>query len=119
MKRVVQKSLSEDSSLELLVNSFTDSVDCLSTTYSTNPNSSMERSMIHKLNTTPPKNIFLSNLTKNLSLTNSPVKLNDPKQYLANMETVFALSMILKHFHLFSNAYPIGAQLPQKINGKF
>jgi hypothetical protein len=35
----------------------------------------------------------------------SPLEIADPKQYLANIETVFALSMILKHIHLFSNAF--------------
>jgi len=139
-KKVVQKSLSEDSNLsitnepdranqtnkidsflrlliELLLNSFTDSSESLNSSYNV-PNDSLERS-IRKINSTPPKSLFLSNLSKSFSLTNSPVKLNDPKQYLANIETIFALSMILKHFHIFSNAFPISSQLSQRLNGNY
>ena len=140
LKRVVQKSLSEDSNLsiinepdkanetnkidsflrlliEIIVNSFTDSFESLNLPYNI-ASDSLDRS-VRKINSTPPKSLFLSNLSKSFSLTNIPVKLNDPKQYLANIETIFALSMILKHFHIFSNAFPIGSQLTQKLNGNF
>lgn len=52
-----------------------------------------------------------SNIRKNFSFSNSPVKLTDPKQFLANVEIVFALSLTLKHFHIFSNAFPLALQL--------
>jgi hypothetical protein len=101
--------------VELLINSFMDTFESLNPTTATTttptpgPNTS-------KLNTTPPKSLFMSNLTKNLALSNSPVKLNDPKQYLANIETIFALSMIVKHFHVFSNAFSV-IQLSQRTGG--
>jgi hypothetical protein len=41
-----------------------------------------------------------------ISPSSSPFKY-DPKQQLSNLENIFALSMILKHSHLFVNAYPI------------
>ena len=56
---------------------------------------------------TAQNNNFASVYSKNLSLSNSPVKTNDPRKYLANVEVIFALSMLLRHFHLFS----ISAQL--------
>lgn len=37
----------------------------------------------------------------------SPLKYNDPIQYLTNLEIVFALSMVLKHSHFFCDAFPI------------
>ena len=37
--------------------------------------------------------------------TSSPLKYADPTQYLANIEIIFALSMLLKHSHLFCNAF--------------
>jgi len=139
LKRIVQKSLTEDNSLsmisepdrmsdmakidtflrllvELLINSFMDTCESLNNPF--NSIAATTTTTTSKINTTPPKNLFLSNLTKNLALTNSPVKLNDPKQYLANIETIFALSMIIKHFHVFSNAFPV-IQLAQRAGGNY
>ena len=56
---------------------------------------------------------FTEGLTSNLArspspnhmATSSPLKYNDPTHYLANIEIIFALSMVLKHSHLFCNAF--------------
>lgn len=55
------------------------------------------------------KNNFSSPNFSNLSPSSSPLKY-DPKQQLSNIETIFALSMILRHSHVFVNAYPIDHQ---------
>ena len=49
--------------------------------------------------------------------TSSPTKYNDSsKQSLANMECVFALSMILKHSHLFVNAFQVEIRAQPVVN---
>jgi hypothetical protein len=78
---------------ELLIYPFTD----MSTRPITQP--------MQSLKLTPNKN-FTTNPTQTTSLS-SPLKYDDPTQYLANLEIVFALSMILKHSHLFCNAFTI------------
>ena len=123
LKRVIQKSFTEDNLsmlsepdragdmnkidtfliliIEILINSFTDpagsviDVDLKPAPLDYSPFISVNK---------------IGASAKSVSLTNSPVKLKDPKQYLANTEIVFALSMILKHFHLFSNAFPLNCQ---------
>ena len=153
LRRVVQKSLTEDSLtmlnepdyigdmkkidlflrlfIEITVNAFTDtneqelltsnpikkqytgahSKDPWGTSYS----SHLDSSIIGLKETVTNKSLLASSSSdfhKNLSFTNaSPVRLNDPKQYLANIETIFALSMSLKHFHIFANAFPLNMQL--------
>jgi len=90
--------------VDVLVNSFTDTSDqelLVNNQYS-------ENSMSGLLNETQSTtNNSKSFLARQLSFTShSPVRLNDPKQLLANVETVFALSMSLKHFHVFAGAFP-------------
>ena len=51
---------------------------------------------------------FVTNPLSPIQMTlSSPLKYDDPTQYLANLEIVFALSMVLKHSHLFCNAFTI------------
>ena len=53
-------------------------------------------------------NNFTTNPLSPIQMTlSSPLKYDDPTQYLANLEIVFALSMLLKHSHLFCNAFTI------------
>lgn len=146
LRRVVQKSLTEDSLsmlnepdtvgdmkkinlflrlfIDILINSFTDTNEKSSGSpkkqYSSSANDSWTVSNSHLdnsilgLNETTNKSFLssASSLRKNSSFPSpSPVKLNDPKQYLANIEIIFALSMALKHFHIFSTAFPMNLQL--------
>ena len=140
LKRVVQKSLTEDNVsmlnetdtvgdmkkidlflrllIEMLINSFTDSSEqeIIASSFGkkqfNDSSSHLESSILGLNETTSNKTLFSgTSLRKNFSFSNSPVKLTDPKQFLANIEVVFALSLTLKHFHIFSNAFPLALQL--------
>ncbi len=141
LRHVVQKSVTEDSIsilnepdtisdmkkidtfirlfVDVLVNSFADTSEQQFVSLVNKNNQYSDNSIsgiLNETSTTASKSF----LPKNLSFSShSPVKLNDPKIFLANIETVFALSMTLKHFHLFSNAFPVmssGLHSSQEIN---
>ena len=125
LKRVVQKTLTEDNLdmltesdrigdmkkvdlflrllVEFLVVSFTDQAEKSPSSSKQFDSHPMINRSILGFSKISENNSNLANIySKNLSLLNSPVKTNDPKEYLATVEVIFALSMILKHFHLFS-----------------
>ena len=87
---------------ELLIYPFTD--------ISTRPVSQPMHALKFKEN-----NSIISTQTPILVNAPSPLKYNDPTQYLANLEIVFALSMLLKHSHLFCNAFSVSNQSTAKI----
>jgi len=90
--------------VDVLVNSFTDTSDQELIVNNQYSESSMSGLLNETQSTTSNSKSFLA---RQLSFTshNSPVRLNDPKQLLANVETVFAISMSLKHFHVFAGAF--------------
>ena len=94
---------------ECLINPFTESCDqILCDKFQTNQSNLMINNNPMTAKRKSPTHI---------SPSSSPLKY-DPKQQLSNLENIFALSMILKHSHLFVNAYPIDYQSVNKLDMK-